>query len=108
MKHYKNDTEYPYYDKQTHFYSLAKENGGIKLIAANNFNTSILSVLIDFSSFFVNRDLTTSLINNNFHAGLKQMIIIIFILCHLIFIISDILKINYIIIKKINNYNNIM
>ena len=42
FKYYKNDTEYPYFNKQTHFYSLAKENEGIKLIAANNFNTSIL------------------------------------------------------------------
>ena len=35
-------TEFPYFNKQTYFYSLAKENGGIKMIAANNFNSSIL------------------------------------------------------------------
>ena len=34
--------EYPYFNKDTYFYILSKENGGIKTIAANNFNSSIL------------------------------------------------------------------
>ena len=36
------NVEFPFFNKQTYFHSLAKENGGIKVIAANNFNSSIL------------------------------------------------------------------
>ena len=39
---FKFKTEFPYFNKQTYFQSLSKENEGIKLIAANNFNSSIL------------------------------------------------------------------
>ena len=39
---FKFKLEFPYFNKQTYFYSLSKENSGIKLIAANNFNSSIL------------------------------------------------------------------
>ena len=35
-------TEFPFFNTQTYFYSLAQENEGIKTIAANNFNSSIL------------------------------------------------------------------
>ena len=35
-------TEFPFFNKQTYFYSLSKENEGIKTIAANNYNSSIL------------------------------------------------------------------
>ena len=39
---FRYEMEFPYFNKETYFYSLAKENEGIKVIAANNFNTSIL------------------------------------------------------------------
>ena len=39
---FKFETEFNYFNKQTYFQSLSKENEGIKLIAANNFNSSIL------------------------------------------------------------------
>ena len=39
---FRYSTEFPYFNKLTYFYSLSKENGGIKMIAANNFNSSIL------------------------------------------------------------------
>ena len=39
---FRNSIEYPYFNKETFFYVLSKENGGIKTIAANNFNSSIL------------------------------------------------------------------
>ena len=39
---FKFNTEFPYFNKQTYFQSLSKENDGIKSISANNFNSSIL------------------------------------------------------------------
>ena len=42
----KFNTEFPYFNKQTHFQSISKENDGVKIISANNFNSSILLILI--------------------------------------------------------------
>ena len=39
---FKFNTEFSYFNKQTYFQSLSKENEGIKIISANNFNSSIL------------------------------------------------------------------
>ena len=39
---FKFNSEFPYFNKQTYFQSLSKENEGIKTISANNFNASIL------------------------------------------------------------------
>ena len=39
---FKFNTEFSYFNKQTHFQSISKENGGVKIISANNFNSSIL------------------------------------------------------------------
>ena len=39
---FKFNTEFSYFNKQTHFQSIAKENEGVKIISANNFNSSIL------------------------------------------------------------------
>ena len=39
---FKFDAEFPYFNKQTYFQSLSKENEGIKIISANNYNSSIL------------------------------------------------------------------
>ena len=39
---FKTEVEYPFFNKQTYFYILSKDNGGIKTISANNFNSSIL------------------------------------------------------------------
>ena len=36
------NNEYGYFNKATYFYNISKENGGIKGIYANNFNSSIL------------------------------------------------------------------
>ena len=39
---FKFNTEFSYFNKQTHFQSISKENDGVKIISANNFNSSIL------------------------------------------------------------------